>query len=71
MLWKVVLWGPPPGYFQSSLRDFSSFEFLPRTASWAWSFYIFSSGGGLKQFGRSEFEGKGIEQGGLLRHFFA
>ncbi len=29
-----VLWGSPPGKFQSSLRDFSSFEFLP-TASWA------------------------------------
>src|ERR1700732_1240450 len=25
----------PPGNFQSSLRDFSSFESLPRTASWA------------------------------------
>jgi hypothetical protein len=30
-----VLWGSPSGCFQSSLRDFSSFEFLPRTASWA------------------------------------
>ncbi len=30
-----VLWGSPPGNFQSSLRDFSSLEFLPRTASWA------------------------------------
>jgi hypothetical protein len=30
-----VLWGSPPGNFQSSLRDFSFFEFLPRTASWA------------------------------------
>jgi hypothetical protein len=30
-----ALWGSPPGKFQSSLRDFSSFEFLPRTASWA------------------------------------
>jgi hypothetical protein len=25
----------PPGNFQSSLRDFSSLESLPRTASWA------------------------------------
>src|ERR1700738_4900438 len=30
-----VFSGSPPGNFQSSLRDFSSFEFLPRTASWA------------------------------------
>ena len=30
-----VLWRSPSGYFQSSLRDFSSVEFLPRTASWA------------------------------------
>jgi hypothetical protein len=30
-----VLWGRPQGNFQSSLRDFSSFESLPRTASWA------------------------------------
>src|ERR1700688_773478 len=27
--------GLPPGNFQSSLRDFSSLESLPRTASWA------------------------------------
>jgi hypothetical protein len=27
--------GSPPGNFQSSLRDFSSLESLPRTASWA------------------------------------
>jgi hypothetical protein len=27
--------GLPPGNFQSSLRDFSSLESLPRTTSWA------------------------------------
>ena len=36
-----------------------------------WSFYIFSSGSRLNQLGRAEFEGKGIEQGGWLGHFFA
>jgi hypothetical protein len=30
-----VPWGLPAGIFQSSLRDFSSVESLPRTASWA------------------------------------
>jgi hypothetical protein len=31
--WKCL--ALPPGNFQSSLRDFSSLESLPRTASWA------------------------------------
>jgi hypothetical protein len=33
--------------------------------------HIPSSGSRLNQLGRAEFEVKGIEQRGLLRHFFA
>ena len=43
----------------------------PARSAGLWSFYIFSSGGRLNQFGRAEFEGKGIEQRGLLRYLFA
>jgi hypothetical protein len=31
----IEVLGSPPGTFHSSLRDFSSLESLPRTASWA------------------------------------
>jgi hypothetical protein len=35
IFWIEGLWGSPSSNFQSSLRDSSSFESLPRTASWA------------------------------------
>jgi hypothetical protein len=35
------------GYFQPSLTGLVGLVLKPRISSWAWSFYIFSSGGRL------------------------
>ncbi len=74
--WSNLPGGAPAGIRiwpekAQGLKPNSVWAFYGTTKVVPWSFYIFSSRSRLNQLGRAEFEGKGIEQLGLLGHFFA